>query len=311
MPWSGGTFSLNQNFPADRDAGVPDKYISADKMDNELQNIKGGLENCVTRDGQNSPSADLPMSTRKHTNVGEAAALTQYARADQVQKGTLNYLTSVGGTANAITATAALSMAALTVGQLFWFIPGADNTTTTPTLNINAIGAGTITKNGGDALVAGDIQQNWPALVQRVSGGFELLNPYSVVGGQIDASSVTTALLDATAADSLGYRGAPQNGQDGAYTFVAADAGKVVRCNSGTGRTYTIPPNSSVAFPVGTIINVRNVGSASLTIAQGFGVTLRQAGTTNTGNRTLAQHGEVSLRKDATDTWYVSGAGLS
>jgi hypothetical protein len=118
-------------------------------------------------------------------------------------------------------------------------------------------------------------------------------------------------IADPADASSLGYLGAPQNGQDTNYTLVASDAGKTIRCNSGTPRTYTIPPNSSVAFPVGTIINVRNVGSGALTIAQGSGVTLRQAGTTNTGNRTLAQHGEVSLRKDATDTWYVSGPGLT
>jgi hypothetical protein len=114
-----------------------------------------------------------------------------------------------------------------------------------------------------------------------------------------------------TAASSLGYLGAPQNDQDDDYTLVATDAGKTVRHNSSDPHAYTIPPNSSVAFAVGTIINMRNVGAGAVTITQGSGVTLRQAGTSNSGNRTLAQYGEVSLRKDATDTWYVSGPGLT
>ncbi|MDO8839647.1 MAG: phage tail fiber protein [Parvibaculum sp.] len=114
-----------------------------------------------------------------------------------------------------------------------------------------------------------------------------------------------------TNAASLGYLGAPQNNQDVAYTLVAADAGKVIRQGGATARAWTIPPNSGVAFAIGTIINMRNVGTGIVTITPGAGVTLRQAGTSNTGARTLAQHGEVSLRKDDTDTWYVSGAGLA
>jgi hypothetical protein len=60
---------------------------------------------------------------------------------------------------------------------------------------------------------------------------------------------------------------------------------------------------------VGTAILI--IASNSTTIANAAGVTLIQAGTGSTGSRTLAQYGEASLVKVATDTWYISGSGLS
>ena len=178
---------------------VFDTVISETDMNTEMDGIATGLTNAVTRDGQSPALANLPMGGYLHTNVAAATGQTNYARADQVQKGTFNYLTSVGGTADAITAVAALSMSAYTTGQVFWFLPGSSNTSATPTLNVNAIGAGTITKHGGGALVAGDIRQNWPAIVKRTASGFELLNPYTVAAGQMQANSVATAAIQDSA----------------------------------------------------------------------------------------------------------------
>lgn len=77
MPWNGGgTFSLNQNFPADRDAGAPDHFIDADKVDDELQNIKGGLENCLTRTGETTPAANTSWNGKKITGLGDATNAT-------------------------------------------------------------------------------------------------------------------------------------------------------------------------------------------------------------------------------------------
>ena len=178
---------------------VFDTVISETDMNTEMDGIATGLTNAVTRDGQSPALANLPMGSYLHTNVGAATGQTNYARADQVQKGTFNYLTSVGGTADAITATAAISMSSYTTGQLFWLLPGSSNTAVDPTLNVNAIGAGTITKFGGGALVAGDIRQNWPAVLQRTASGFELLNPYTVAAGQMQANSVSTAAIQDSA----------------------------------------------------------------------------------------------------------------
>jgi hypothetical protein len=54
-----------------------------------------------------------------------------------------------------------------------------------------------------------------------------------------------------------------------------------------------------------------NNGASAITIAQGSGVTLCQAGTTSTGNRTLAVRGVATLIKVETNIWFVSGTGIS
>ena len=61
------------------------RKIRSDDFDTHDQDIADGLENCLTRDGQNSPSANLPMNNRKHTGVADASARTEYAAWGQVQ----------------------------------------------------------------------------------------------------------------------------------------------------------------------------------------------------------------------------------
>tara|TARA_B100001245_G_scaffold163351_1_gene123216 strand:+ start:277 stop:1251 length:975 start_codon:yes stop_codon:yes gene_type:complete len=95
------------------------------------------------------------------------------------------------------------------------------------------------------------------------------------------------------------------NTQTGSYTLVLADAGKAVLMNVGSANNLTIPPNSSVAFDVGTQIVVTMIGAGVTTIVDGSGVT------TNSKDNKAAidgQYASVSLIKTATDTWLVTGA---
>lgn len=110
--------------------------------------------------------------------------------------------------------------------------------------------------------------------------------------------------------NELGYKDVPQNTQSGAYVLVLTDRGKQIYM-TGAAAALTIPPNSSVAFPLGATIALVNAGSGARTLTQGSGVTLKWAGVGSTGNRSLAVDGLATLTKTATDTWYVSGAGLS
>lgn len=113
----------------------------------------------------------------------------------------------------------------------------------------------------------------------------------------------TTAYADA------GDQTVPINTQTASYTLVAADAGRCVEENSASATVITIPPNSSVAFPVGTIVPLRRVGAGTVTITPGAGVTIpnriEAAGTTS---RTLPnQYSEASVHKRATDVWVLAG----
>jgi hypothetical protein len=107
-----------------------------------------------------------------------------------------------------------------------------------------------------------------------------------------------------TTNDSKGeLRLVPVNPQ-GAYTLVAADHGRMI---SATG-TITVP---SGIFSAGQNISVYNNTGGNITVAQGGGVTMRQVGTSNTGNRTLAQRGFVCIICVASNDFVISGGGLT
>ena len=119
-----------------------------------------------------------------------------------------------------------------------------------------------------------------------------------------------STISDGTTAFSIGYLNVPQNAQSSNYTLALTDTGKhVYSTNSGT-QTITIPTNASVAFPVGAAITIVNNGTTSITIST-TSITLYQAGSTNTGNRTLATKGVATLLKVDTNTWFINGVGIS
>ena len=93
------------------------------------------------------------------------------------------------------------------------------------------------------------------------------------------------------------------NVQTASYTLVAADAGKAVEMNVASANTLTVPPNSSVAFPVGTIVEVAQVGAGQTTVVAGSGVTIRTPATLVLSG----QWSTVSLRKRGTDDWLLAG----
>jgi len=102
-----------------------------------------------------------------------------------------------------------------------------------------------------------------------------------------------------------------QNAQSGNYTLAASDSGKSIRCTNAGAQTVTIPLNATVPFPIGTCITLVNTGTTAVSVAIAGGVTLTQAATGATGARTLATTGLCSLLKIATDSWYITGSGLS
>jgi hypothetical protein len=110
----------------------------------------------------------------------------------------------------------------------------------------------------------------------------------------------------------VGYRNIPQNSQSAAYTLVLADAGKHIfhPVGDNNARTFTIPANSSVAYPVGTAITFINMAVANVTIAiTSDTMYLSSAGTT--GSRTLAQYGSATAIKITSTNWLISGSGLT
>lgn len=95
-----------------------------------------------------------------------------------------------------------------------------------------------------------------------------------------------------------------QNVRTASYTLALSDNGKVIEMNVAGANTLTVPPNSSVAFPIGTLIAVDQLGAGQTTITPGSGVTIRSSGGLT---KIKGQYSSVSLRKRATDEWVLVG----
>jgi hypothetical protein len=108
--------------------------------------------------------------------------------------------------------------------------------------------------------------------------------------------------------DGIGnVRSVPLNAQGGAYNLAATDNGKMI--NITTGGVSVL--QNVFGSPFGQIISIYNNSNASQTITQGANVTLRLAGTSATGNRTLARYGVATLTCVASNTFVISGAGIT
>jgi len=95
------------------------------------------------------------------------------------------------------------------------------------------------------------------------------------------------------------------NAQTGTtYTAVLTDDGKLVTMSNASANTITIPPNSSVAYGIGTQINIAQLGAGATTIVAGAGVTINSDGAKLKLN---AQYAVATCVKTDTNTWFAVG----
>lgn len=100
------------------------------------------------------------------------------------------------------------------------------------------------------------------------------------------------------------------NAQTGTtYTFVLADNGKLVTASNASAQTYSIPTNASVAYPIGTQINIIQIGAGQVTInaVTSGTTTVASTGATSTAPKLRAQYSSATIIKANTDLWYVVG----
>lgn len=201
MPFNGsGTFERVRRWTNDALAGIS---IRADRHDSEDDNFAQGLSQCITNDGQTTVTNNLPMANYRHTNVGEATAINQYARYDQLQLGKAVWAVA-GGTADAITASYTPSTTTPVDGQLYYVRAIAANATTTPTFSPDGNTAQVITKYGASPLVAGDIAGDGHDLILRYrlsDTKYELLNPYPSIDLEAINVSYDNTVSGMTAVD--------------------------------------------------------------------------------------------------------------
>lgn len=142
--------------------------------------------------------------------------------------------------------------------------------------------------------------------------GFGISNPSSnlhVIGTANISSSLRVlgeANVLSTIRDSKGdVRDIPINNQTGSYFLTLSDTGKTISVT--TGNVFV----SNAIFSAGQAVSIYNNSASSITITQNSSVTIYLAGTSTTGNRTLAQRGVATMLCVAANTFVISGAGLT
>jgi hypothetical protein len=93
------------------------------------------------------------------------------------------------------------------------------------------------------------------------------------------------------------------------YTAVLANNGQLVTMSVASANTFSIPTNASVAFPIGTQINVIQIGAGQTTIqaVTAGTTTISSTGATSTAPKLRAQFSSATCIKVNTDLWYVVG----
>jgi microcystin-dependent protein len=305
MPgWNGsGTFNREYSWVADAAAGID---ISSSRMDSDTNLIAGpGFSNCLTRDGQGSATANLPMNGNKHTGAANGTASTDYATYGQLQSAALTAgLTNwviAAGTSDAITADYDPAIAELVDGQVCYFRATAANLTTTPSFSPNGLSAETITKNGGQALAVGDICGSLNEVTLRyniANTRWELLNPPSTpIGGAVPyfGGSVPSGF-----ALPLGQNLATA-------TYPAASTVLGTTYGSPGGGNFTMPDGRGRVFA-----HLDSGGSGRITVAGGNfdGTTLGTAG--GAQNQTIGQTNlpSVNFTASVSDPGHYHGAAV-
>jgi len=262
-----GTFQINT-------AGQPvvtGTTITSTAFNALTADLATGLSTCITKDGQTTPTANIPMGNNKITGMAAGTAATDAANLSQAQS-TATKLLSVSGT-DTITASGSPTVAAYSTGAMYYFSPAATNTGAV-TINIDSLGAKAITKNGSTALAAGDLTSGKVAVVVYDGTQFQLINAAGT--GNITFSSNTIG-TSVTNQDMLlvpngtgrvyinGLQAGPGKGSSNTNTVFGSSAG-----NSLTSGTYNI----AIGYSAG--INITS-GSENICIGYAGDVNLTTA----------------------------------
>lgn len=264
MSYNGsGTFNINS-------AGQPvvsGTVISSTAFNALTADLGTGLTTALTKDGQTTPTANIPMGTYKITGLGAGTATTDAVRLGQLQNFGINTLITVAGT-DTITGTVSPSLTAYTAGQIFSFVVGTTNTGAV-TLNIDGLGAKAVTRTGAIALVAGAMVTGQIALVEYDGTRFQLLDPNAftdlLVSGLLTATNVTASglLTVTTYVESVVAVG-------------TVTSSSTLSLTNGTVQTATLTASTACTFTMPTA-----------TAGKSFVLLLKQAAATGNGTATF------------------------
>lgn len=249
MSFSGsGVFNINS-------AGQPvvsGTVISSSTFNTLTADLATGLSTCITKDGQTTVTANIPMNSYKITGLAAGTAATDAARVGQLQAGAASVVTAAG--TDTYTGTMSPSLAAYAAGNTFTFVVPNTNTTAA-TLNIDGLGAKALTRDGSTALVAGDLVANAEVAVVYDGTRFQVLNSNSKtnfnLSGTLTVAGNTT--LSGGTANGVAYLNASKVVTAGSVFTYSANGNLVVGVPTtgtalavtGTSGTYAVDITST------------------------------------------------------------------
>ena len=165
-----GTFVINS-------AGQPvvaNTVISATTFNALTADLANGLTTCITKDGQTTPTANIPMGGFKITNLANGTAATDAATVAQIQSNGAALVTVTG--VDTLLGSLSPALTTYVTGAVYYFVAPATNTGAV-TLNIDSLGAKNVTRDGSTVLVAGDIVSGEMVSVVYDDTRFQLISP--------------------------------------------------------------------------------------------------------------------------------------
>ena len=286
MSYNGsGTFNINS-------AGQPvvsGTVISSTAFNALTADLGTGLSTALTKDGQTTPTANIPMGTFKITGLGAGTVATDAVRLGQLQNFSTGTLITVAGT-DTITGTVSPSLTAYTAGQIFSFVVGTTNTGAV-TLNIDGLGAKAVTRTGAIALVAGGMVTGQVALVEYDGTRFQLLDPNAftdlLISGALTYGGVTLTnavtgtgkmVLDTTPTIATPVLTNPTvtNYVESVVAIGTVTSSSTLSLTNGTVQTATLTASTACTFTMPTA-----------TAGKSFVLLLKQAASTGNGTATF------------------------
>jgi len=251
MSYNGsGTFQINT-------AGQPvvaGTVISSTAFNSLTSDLANGLTTAITKDGQTTVTANIPLAGYKITGLGAATVGTDAVRYSQIQSGTDKLITVTG--TDTLTGSMTPVLTAYAAGNQFSFVVANTNTTAV-TINIDGVGSKSITRTGSTALVAGDLIAGQVALIEYDGTRFQLLNANSFTNLNISGTLGVTGVT--TLSGALVYGGVT-------LTAAVTGTGKMVLDTSPTVNNPTVTNYVESVVAIGTVTSSSTLSLTSGTV---------------------------------------------
>lgn len=253
-----GTFLINST----GQPVVANTVISATVFNALTADLASGLTNCITKDGQSTPTANIPMGNNKLTGLAVGTVASDAATLGQVQSTVAKLIGTIAGT-DVITGTMSPTLTAYAAGQLFYFVAGGANTGAV-TLNIDGLGAKAVTRDGSTALAGGDINSGEIVVVIYDGTRFQMINAANSFG-----NTTINGTLTVTGKSNLAEVSSPSiNASVAVINTLTATGASAASANVGTAVvTNLVATGASIASA--NVVNLQATGASVASVNAG------------------------------------------